>query len=74
MSVPGLAILHAGLMKRKWAVNSSLMVLYGFGASLLVGSFWGYKMAFGTQLTDAPHFIGVPWSMLSAGGKQGRPP
>src|SRR5437660_5674354 len=52
MSVPGLAILYAGLMKRKWAVNSSLMVLYGFGATLVVWSFWGYKMAFGTQITD----------------------
>jgi len=31
MSVPGLAIMYSGLMKRKWALNSALMVLYAFG-------------------------------------------
>jgi Amt family ammonium transporter len=72
MSVPGLAILYAGLMKRKWAVNSSLMVLYGFGATLVVWSFWGYKMAFGTQITDALHFVGVPGSILSPSSEQGQ--
>ena len=35
MSVPGLAILYAGLMKRKWAVNSSLMVVYAFAMTLV---------------------------------------
>ena len=72
MSVPGLAILYAGLMKRKWAVNSSLMVLYGFGATLVVWSFWGYKMAFGTQLTDILHFVGIPGTILSPSGEQGQ--
>ncbi|MGA8633252.1 MAG: ammonium transporter, partial [Candidatus Dormiibacterota bacterium] len=28
MSIPGLAILYAGLMKRKFAINSALMVVY----------------------------------------------
>src|SRR5690348_6924361 len=51
MSVPGLAILYSGLMKRKWAVNSALMVLYAFGATLVVWTLWGYKMSFGTQAT-----------------------
>jgi ammonium transporter, Amt family len=72
MSVPGLAILYAGLMKRKWAVNSSLMVLYGFGATLLVWSFWGYKMAFGSQLTDLLHFVGTPGTILSPSSEQGQ--
>ena len=36
MSVPGLAILYAGLMKRKWALNSALMVLYAFSMTLVV--------------------------------------
>lgn len=70
MSVPGLAILYAGLMKRKWAVNSALMVLYGFGATLIVWSFWGYKMGFGTPLTDVLHFVGIPGSILSPSGLQ----
>jgi len=51
MSVPGLAILYSGLMKRKWALNSALMVLYAFGATLVVWSFWAYKMSFGAPLT-----------------------
>src|SRR3979490_1072727 len=72
MSVPGLAILYAGLMKRKWAVNSSLMVLYGFGATLIVWSFWGYKMAFGSQVTDVLDFVGVPGSILSPSSEQGQ--
>ena len=40
-SVPGLAILYAGLMKRKWALNSALMVLYAFAMTLLV---WRYGL------------------------------
>lgn len=70
MSVPGLAILYSGLMKRKWALNSALMVLYAFGATLFVWSFWAYKMSFGTQLTDVLHFIGIPGTVLSPGDLQ----
>ena len=72
MSIPGLAILYSGLMKRKWALNSALMVLYAFGATLIVWSFWAYKMSFGTQLTDALHFVGIPGTILSPGDLQGQ--
>jgi Amt family ammonium transporter len=72
MSVPGLAILYSGLMKRKWALNSALMVLYAFGATLVVWSFWAFKMSFGTQLTDALHFVGIPGTILSPGDLQGQ--
>ena len=72
MSVPGLAILYSGLMKRKWALNSSLMVLYAFGATLVVWTLWGYKMSFGEQLTDALHFVGVPGTILSPADLEGR--
>ena len=65
MSVPGLAILYSGLMKRKWAVNSALMVLYAFGATLIVWSAWAYKMSFGSPATEVLHFIGVPGTILS---------
>ena len=70
MSVPGLAILYSGLMKRKWALNSALMVLYAFGATLVVWSLWAYKMSFGTQLTDVLHFVGIPGTILSPGDLQ----
>jgi len=72
MSVPGLAILYSGLMKRKWALNSALMILYAFGATLMVWSFWAFKMSFGTQLTDALHFVGIPGTILSPGDLQGQ--
>ena len=29
-SIPGLAILYAGLVKKKWALNSAVMVFYAF--------------------------------------------
>jgi ammonium transporter, Amt family len=72
MSVPGLAILYSGLMKRKWAVNSALMVLYAFGATLVVWTLFAYKMSFGTQLTDVLHFVGIPGTILSPGDLQGQ--
>jgi Amt family ammonium transporter len=73
MSVPGLAILYSGLMKRKWALNSALMVLYAFAATLLVWSFWGFKMSFGSSLLgDTWHLVGVPGSILSAHDLQGQ--
>jgi ammonium transporter, Amt family len=72
MSVPGLAILYSGLMKRKWALNSALMVLYAFGATLVVWTFWAYKMSFGAPLTDVLHFIGTPGTILSPTDLQGQ--
>ncbi|MDQ6771662.1 MAG: ammonium transporter [Candidatus Dormibacteraeota bacterium] len=72
MSVPGLAILYSGLMKRKWALNSALMVLYAFGATLIVWSFWAFKMSFGTPATDVLHIIGIPGTILSPGDLQGQ--
>src|SRR5271154_3509466 len=30
MSLPGLAVLYAGLVQRKWAVNTLLMIFSGF--------------------------------------------
>src|SRR3982075_170143 len=72
MSVPGLAILYSGLMKRKWAVNSALMVLYAFGATLVVWTLFAYKMSFGTQLTDVLHFVGIPGTILSPSHLQGQ--
>ena len=72
MSVPGLAILYSGLMKRKWALNSALMVLYAFGATLVVWTFWAYKMSFGDALVGSLHFIGKPGTILSSADLQGQ--
>jgi Amt family ammonium transporter len=72
MSVPGLAILYSGLMKRKWALNSALMIMYAFGATLLAWSFWAFKMSFGSPMTDALHIVGIPGTLLSPGDLQGQ--
>jgi ammonium transporter, Amt family len=61
-SVPGLAILYAGLMKRKWALNSALMVLYAFAMTLLIWTLWGYNMSFGNSAKLlGQDVIGIPW-------------
>jgi ammonium transporter, Amt family len=61
-SVPGLAILYAGLMKRKWSLNSGLMVLYAFAITLLVWTLWSYNMSFGSSAKLAGQdVIGIPW-------------
>ena len=47
MSLPGLAILYAGLVPKKWAVNTMMMAFTGFSGVLIVWVLWGYKMGFG---------------------------
>jgi Amt family ammonium transporter len=63
MSIPGLAILYAGLMKRKFAVNSALMVVYAFAMTLVIWMFFAYDMSFGQPLHVAgatTTFVGIP--------------
>jgi ammonium transporter, Amt family len=63
MSIPGLAILYAGLMKRKFAVNSALMVVYAFAMTLVIWMFFAYDMSFGQPLHiagAATTFVGIP--------------
>jgi Amt family ammonium transporter len=74
MSLPGLAILYGGLVKKKWALNSAVMCFYAFSVVLIVWSLWGYNMAFGAP---APGFgaiqnwVGVPGPALSAASETG---
>jgi len=74
MSVPGLAILYAGLMKRKWALNSALMVLYAFSMTLVVWTLFAYNMGFGSPAKLGPlsSIVGIPGSILGAAAEQGR--
>jgi Amt family ammonium transporter len=72
-SVPGLAILYAGLMKRKWSLNSALMVLYAFAMSLLVWTLWSYNMSFGKSAgLFGQDIIGIPWPVNFAGSELGQ--
>ncbi|APZ42204.1 ammonium transporter [Acidihalobacter ferrooxydans] len=56
-SVPGLALLYGGIVKKKWAVNSAFMVFYAFAAVLIAWLLWAYNMGFGHQLLP---FVGFP--------------
>src|SRR5262249_33488112 len=46
-SIPGLMILYAGLVKKKWAINSAFMAMYAFASVLVVWVLWAYNMSFG---------------------------
>jgi Amt family ammonium transporter len=56
-SVPGLCILYGGIVKKKWAINSAFMALYGFSATLLCWVLWAYKAGFGKYMLP---FVGIP--------------
>ena len=68
-SIPGLAILYAGLVKKKWALNSAVMVFYAFSVVLLTLTLLGYNLSFGHPLKLGPGilsaFIGMPGPALS---------
>ncbi|XP_075486270.1 ammonium transporter 2-like [Primulina tabacum] len=49
-SMPGLVILYASIVKKKWAVNSAFMALYAFAAVLICWVVLCYRLAFGEQL------------------------
>jgi len=58
-SVPGLAILYGGAVKKKWAINSAFMVFYAFSAVLLVWVLWAYSMSFGKPWLQMPGGLGA---------------
>src|ERR1700740_224054 len=47
MSLPGLAVLYASLVPKKWAVNVLAMMFAGFSLVLVAWVLWTYKMGFG---------------------------
>ncbi|KUL89442.1 hypothetical protein ZTR_04306 [Talaromyces verruculosus] len=63
-SIPGLAILYAGFVKKKWAINSAFMVFYAFSATLICWVIWAYKMGFGEQWGAFP-LVGAPGPVLT---------
>jgi len=75
-SIPGLAILYAGLVKKKWALNSALMCFYAFSIVLIVWTLWGYNMSFGAPLRLGAgilsQLVGAPHPVLSSASELGR--
>ncbi len=47
MSLPGLAVLYASIVQKKWAVNVLAMQFAGFSLVLVAWVLWEYKMGFG---------------------------
>ena len=70
MSIPALAVLYGGLVQKKWAMNTTLMVFVTFGLTLIVWVLWAYKMGFGTPLVGK--FWGDPRTILGANAMQGQ--
>ena len=61
-SVPGLVVLYAGIVKKKWAVNSAFMAFYAFAAVLIAWVLWAYNMGFCNQWFP---FVGTPHPIIS---------
>ncbi len=70
MSIPGLAVLYGGVVKRKWAVSSAMMALYAFGAVLVVWVLAGFSMGFGHPWIG--NLVGQPLPVLGALQEEGR--
>ncbi|TQB75730.1 hypothetical protein MPDQ_002030 [Monascus purpureus] len=63
-SIPGLAVMYAGMVKKKWAINSAFMVFYAFASTLICWVIWAYKMSFGKQWGKLP-LVGIPGPVLT---------
>ena len=61
-SVPGLVVFYAGIVKKKWAINSAFMAFYAFAATLICWVLWAYKMGFGEQ--GLP-LVGIPGPLVT---------
>lgn len=70
MSIPALAVLYGGLVQKKWAMNTTLMVFVTFCLVLITWVLWAYKMGFGTPLVST--FLGDPRTILGANAMEGQ--
>jgi Amt family ammonium transporter len=68
MSIPALAVLYGGLVQKKWAMNTVIMVFATFCLTLITWVLWAFKMGFGTPLIST--FVGDPRTVLGAAAEQ----
>ncbi len=68
MSIPGLAVFYAGVVARKWSVNTMMMVFSAFCLTLIVWVLWAFKMGFGQPLIGT--FLGTPGTIVGHAGEQ----
>ena len=70
MSIPALAVLYGGLVQKKWAMNTIMMVFCTFCLTLITWVLWAFKMGFGTPLVHT--FLGDPRTILGHVAEQGQ--
>jgi Amt family ammonium transporter len=67
MSLPGLAVLYASIVQKKWAVNVLAMMFAGFSLVLIAWVLWSYKMGFGATSLGGGVHNGL-WTQQPASG------
>lgn len=67
MSVPGLAIYYSGLTRKKFALNTLMMVFYGFAAVMVVWVLTGYNLGFGAASISVG-YKGVNYGIIGSLG------
>jgi ammonium transporter, Amt family len=73
MSIPALAVLYGGLVQKKWAVNTVLMVFATFCLVLITWVLWAFKMGFGEPwIGGGLHLLGKPGAVLGTGALEGQ--
>ncbi|HET9897304.1 MAG TPA: ammonium transporter [Streptosporangiaceae bacterium] len=70
MSIPALAVLYGGIVQRKWAINTMMMVFSAFALTLIVWMLWAFKMGFGSPWLGT--FLGRPGTVVGATSEQAR--
>jgi ammonium transporter, Amt family len=68
MSIPALAVLYGGIVQRKWAVNTMMMVFSAFALTLIVWVLWAFKMGFGSPWIG--HLVGKPGDVVGSSGEE----
>ena len=67
MSLPGLAVLYASIVPKKWAVNVLAMMFAGFSLVLIAWVLWSYKMGFGATSIGGGVRNGVQTQLTGTG-------
>jgi Amt family ammonium transporter len=67
MSLPGLAVLYASIVPKKWAVNVLAMMFAGFSLVLIAWVLWSYKMGFGSTSLGGGVHNGVQTQLTGTG-------
>ncbi len=70
MSIPALAVLYGGLVQKKWAMNTVMMVFSTFGLVLITWVLWAFDMGFGHKWIGT--FVGIPGTVLGHNALQGQ--